>query len=233
MGTFSPWFSGTPNYSSYAEMGSSGLSGGRPGIKQVQKEASAPVAMPHNTTNTIVQQAPQQRKQQQSPFNNAMSIAKMVRGYLDTPTDITGEGLSTPGYSLGMDLSGEEAIMQADRLETILPTQSVVTEGITAPVTEEAFNYVPGVLGEESAGLSFGQFAGPATAGLVGGKIGGYFGNWLGDKLSIGGKRERDIAGGVLGGAATGAAVGATAGGIGAIPGALLGGAGGLVASFL
>lgn len=226
MRTFSPWYSGTPSYSTYSDMGSSALGGGRPSIKQVQREQSAPVAMPHNTT-TITQAAPQQRQQrpQQNLFNNVKGLADMARKFMDNPGDITGTGPSAPGYSLGMDLSGEEAIMAADRAEIL---GSTIPAAEAAPV--EAFNYVPGAALETNPG--FMAYGGPGIAGIAGGKIGGYFGKWMGDKLGVGGEKDRSMVGGVLGGATTGAIVGSGAGGIGAIPGAFIGGIGGALANF-
>ena len=242
MGTFSPWYSGTPSYSTYSDLGS--LSG-RPSIKEVQRNAEAPVAMPHNTTT--VMQAPAvrpQQRQQSNPLSNINSLAKMAKSFMK-PSDVTGTGPSTPGYSMmGMDMSGENAIIAADKAEALgagmqdAVASGVITDGEISTamagngLAEEALNYVPGAFAEEGAGMTAGGILGTAGAGLVGGKIGNYFGNWAGAELGIGGKEERSKVGATLGGAAAGATAGAMFGGVGAIPGAVIGGIGGLMSSF-
>jgi hypothetical protein len=65
----------------------------------------------------------------------------MVKQYMDTPTDITKTGPSTPGYSVGMDLSGETAIMKADAAQTVPSPAAIGTAtgqnaGIVAATSE-------------------------------------------------------------------------------------------------
>lgn len=225
MGTFSPWFSGTPSYSTYAgDIGGGSLLSNRPSIKEVQQKHSDSmnmVAMPKNTTvvNQTVQR-PQQRKQS-SGNNNFMGLAKMVKQYMDAPTDITGTGPSIPGYSMGMDLSGEEAIMAADALES----QEVLAPAVENLGAKATVDSAIGVVPEVSATPM--QLTGAGMAGVVGGKMGKYFGEWAGHELGMGGKREQDIIGGTLGGAAAGAMYGSVVPGVGTITGGLIGGAAG------
>lgn len=224
MGTFSPWFGGTPSYSTYAgDIGGGSMLSNRPSIKEVQQKHSDSmnmVAMPKNTTvvNQTVQR-PQQRKQN-GTLNNITGLAKMVRQYMDAPTDVTGTGPSVPGYSMGMDLSGEQAIIDADIAEA----------GIMAPTSESiaakpAADVLIGAVPEASATPM--QLTGAGMAGVVGGKMGKYFGEWAGHELGMGGKREQDIIGGTLGGAAAGAMYGSVVPGVGTITGGLIGGAAG------
>ena len=85
-----------------------------------------------------------------------------------------------------------------------------------------------GTAATEGAGLLSGMsaMAGPAAAGAAGGFLGTYAGEWIGERLGIGGKKERNILGGIAGGAASGAMVG---GPIGAVIGGVIGGITGLV----
>lgn len=225
MGTFSPWFSGTPSYSTYADIGGGSLLSNRPSIKEVQKNQSSTdmVTMPKNTTvvNQTVQR-PQQRRQDNT-LNNINGLAKMAKSFMDAPTDITGTGPSTPGYSLGMDLSGEQAIIDADLAEAGIPTITpAASEGIAAKST---VNALVGAVPEVTATPM--QLTGAGMAGVVGGKMGKYFGEWAGHELGMGGKREQDIIGGTLGGAAAGAMYGSVVPGVGTITGGLIGEAAG------
>jgi hypothetical protein len=118
----------------------------RPSIKEVQQKHSDSmnmVAMPKNTTvvNQTVQRPQQPRRQQNNSLNNVTTLAKMVKQYMDTPTDITKTGPSTPGYSVGMDLSGETAIMKADAAQTVPSPAAIGTAtgqnaGIVAATSE-------------------------------------------------------------------------------------------------
>jgi hypothetical protein len=224
MGTFSPWFSGTPSYSTYSgDIGGGSLLSNRPGIKDVQKSQNSTtmVAMPKNTTvvNQTVQRPQQQKKD--NTLNNIVGLSKMVKQYMDAPTDITGTGPSIPGYSMGMDLSGEEAIMAADALES----QEVLAPAVENLGAKATVDSAIGVVPEVSATPM--QLTGAGMAGVVGGKMGKYFGEWAGHELGMGGKREQDIIGGTLGGAAAGAMYGSVVPGVGTITGGLIGGAAG------
>jgi hypothetical protein len=228
MSTFSPWFHGnpTPSPSTYADMGS---------IKRAmakRDDSAPPVAMPHNTTTVINQQAPQrqQRQQQQIPTGGMQALSKMIKGFMG-PGDVTGTGESIPGYSMGMDISGDIAMLQADAVDPALNGIATATEAEQAAISAGAV--APEAASEGIlSNLSLPGVGAAGGMGLLGGRIGSYFGNWVGDQAGIGGKREREAIGGVLGGAAAGALAGSAAGGVGAIPGAFIGGLGGAIANF-
>lgn len=239
MSTFSPWFHGTPSVSpsAYSDMGSMRR------VMNSRDEGAPPVAMPHNTT-TVIQQAPvqqrQQRQQTNIPTGGLRALAKMAKDYIG-PGDVTGTGPSTPGYSLGMDVSGDLAMIQADKLEGIGGTSfSSLSETGVPTLTEnlQAVSSSGAVVPEAAAAeagtssMSLAGLGATGAGGMIGGKLGSYFGNWVGEKAGVGGERDRKAVGGVVGGAVTGAGIGAMAGGIGAIPGAAVGGIAGLLSTY-
>lgn len=130
MGTFSPYFSGTPSYSSsfsnYGSVGRSKLgsmsSGERNSFKNyISDEVEMPnrsktVFVPRSDNKSNVKQA---NNQGDSTMNYAKKAAQLFKKLMNKPTNITGTGPSTPGYSMGMDLSGEAAIEAADLAEAI------------------------------------------------------------------------------------------------------------------
>lgn len=192
MASFSPWFSGTPGYT-YAgnDIGGSALGnlGGARGMKQTVHESPITVAMPQNTSTTIIQQPQQRRTQQQQQSGNdpymkgVKEVSKLLKEYMNRPTDITGTGPSTPGYSLGTDLSGEAAIQAADLAEginygTTMSEVMPVAEGLTATgegagviesgaTAAEALSAAEAV-GEIGTGVAAGSEA--AAGGAVGGE---------------------------------------------------------------
>lgn len=173
MGTFSPWFSGTPSYSTYSsDMGGSSLLGDRPSIKDVQKKSgeSISVSMPKNST-TVINQSTQPAKKQQGANANAntdmmkniRTFAKMAKQFMNKPSDVTGTGPSVPGYSIGMDMSGEEAIMAADLAESLGTADIegiIAAEGLMEPLAAEGIMGAGEAISAEAvAGLGSTAFA--------------------------------------------------------------------------
>jgi hypothetical protein len=197
--TFSPWFGGTPSYSSYAsDPGGSSLLSGRPrGVSEMggtgghgrsfEHEAPIEVAMPRVQTMNIpssggTQRRPQQQQQQQnSTTNNIKTMAKMAKEFKNQlfGGDITGTGPSVPGYSTGMDLSGEAAIMAADAASaaeatsaagTALPATEVALTGSEAGL---ALSGVEAGTGAEAALAAEGILAAEGATGAAGLALGG------------------------------------------------------------
>lgn len=253
MATFSPWFSGTPSYATYAGAGLGGLGGGGAptSVRQIMRDQQPMTSMPlqaPQATPPPRNPAPQQQQQRPNNFQLARQFARVMSDALRKPDPL--KAPSSPGYATGMDTSGEVAMANADAAEaaaaTIPETESAAglmgieygSAGAGAEI--EAANYVAGTGAADAsvgtgagAGVGATSYVAPVAAGVVGGKLGSYFGNWAGEEVGMGGAKERRTGGGMVGGAAAGAGVGAMFGGIGAVPGALVGGAvGGLTQYF-